>query len=281
MQLILQADQRPKRNHKDENLPVLPQELYLLGKEFGPMLNQENIRSPITKYQRNWFIFFVMEGLHREDDGATEFWRIKDDHQTYFLHCHHWSDEKWKKSMAGGGGNKIRVLYWFIRSNLVPPSSSRSFRTQSHWFYFTGTMSLFRATCSSTFIMSDVQSIYIPWSIQDWHREDKIWATDRQYSFCLWIKWTKNTRILTRSTWMHHVMHSTCIKHGRNIRTRCIGSTSILLKRKDWGSIRHDRTPSFFSIPKVVRMETGEVIYEKVYASPRPPPKISLIHLFR
>ena len=25
-------------------------------------------------------------------------------------------------------------------------------------------------------------------------------------------------------------------------------------------------------------METGEVIYEKVYASPRPPPKISLKH---
>ena len=33
-----------------------------------------------------------------------------------------------------------------------------------------------------------------------------------------------------------------------------------------------------FCIPKVVRMETGEVIYEKVYASPRPPPKISLKH---
>ena len=29
-------------------------------------------------------------------------------------------------------------------------------------------------------------------------------------------------------------------------------------------------------IPKVVRMETEEVIYEKVYASPRPTPKISL-----
>ena len=31
-------------------------------------------------------------------------------------------------------------------------------------------------------------------------------------------------------------------------------------------------------IPKVVRMEIGEVIYEKVYMSPRPPPKISLKH---
>ena len=31
-------------------------------------------------------------------------------------------------------------------------------------------------------------------------------------------------------------------------------------------------------IPKVVRMKTGEVLYEKVYMSPRPPPEISLKH---
>ena len=31
-------------------------------------------------------------------------------------------------------------------------------------------------------------------------------------------------------------------------------------------------------IPKVVRLKTGEVLYEKSYMSPRPPPKISLRH---
>ena len=95
--------------------------------------------------------------------------------------------------------------------------------------------------------MSDVQSIYIPSSIQDWYREVKFWATDRQYSFCLWIPWTKTIRILTRSTWKHRVLHNTCIKHGRNIKTRCIGSTSTLLWRKGRSSIKHDRTLSFFT----------------------------------
>ena len=37
-------------------------------------------------------------------------------------------------------------------------------------------------------------------------------------------------------------------------------------------------TLSAYCIPKVVRMETGEVIYEKQNMSPRPPPKISLKH---
>ena len=41
--------------------------------------------------------------------------------------------------------------------------------------------------------------------------------------------------------------------------------------------ILHNTLPAY-CIPKVVRMETGEVIFEKVYASPRPPPKISLKH---
>ena len=41
--------------------------------------------------------------------------------------------------------------------------------------------------------------------------------------------------------------------------------------------ILHETLPAC-CIPKVVRMETGEVMYEKVYMSPRPPPKISLKH---
>ena len=36
----------------------------------------------------------------------------------------------------------------------------------------------------------------------------------------------------------------------------------------------HNTLPAY-CIPKAVRMETEEIIYEKVYASPRPPPQIS------
>ena len=41
--------------------------------------------------------------------------------------------------------------------------------------------------------------------------------------------------------------------------------------------ILHETLPAY-CIPNVVTMETGEVIFEKVYMSPRPPPKISLKH---
>ena len=41
--------------------------------------------------------------------------------------------------------------------------------------------------------------------------------------------------------------------------------------------IRHETLPAY-CIPKVVRMENGEVIYEKVYVSLRPPLKMSMKH---
>ena len=74
--------------------------------------------------------------LPRENDGAIEFWRIKDDLQKNFRHCHQWSDDKWKESMAAGGNKKryqyctessgtilyLRALQGHSGRNLVDPS---------------------------------------------------------------------------------------------------------------------------------------------------------------
>ena len=89
----------------------------------------------------------------RDNDGAIEFWRIKDNLQNHFLYCHHWSDEKWKKSMAREGGQKKTELFKVIQDAVLLILHYR-------------TMSLFQTVSSSTFITSDVQSIYIPSSIQ-------------------------------------------------------------------------------------------------------------------
>ena len=49
--------------------------------------------------------------LPREEDGAIEFWRLKDRLRHEFENSHHWSDEVWKSKMAGGGGKKKRFQY--------------------------------------------------------------------------------------------------------------------------------------------------------------------------
>ena len=49
--------------------------------------------------------------LPREEDGAIEFWRLKDDLRNDLMHSQHWSDDVWKNMMAGGGGNRKRFQY--------------------------------------------------------------------------------------------------------------------------------------------------------------------------
>ena len=71
-------------------------------------------------------------------------------------------------------------------------------------------------------------------------------------------------------------------KSGKGARIRCIGSIHSLLDEKGLKFyqtrcntiIFHDTLPAY-CIPKAIMMETGEIIYVKVYVSPRPPPKIS------
>ena len=147
------------------------------------------------------------------------------------------------------------------------------------------TMLSFRATSSNTFIMSDVQPIYIPSSVRDWYREVKIWANDRQYSFCLWIPWTKKhkdpEKIDLNEPRHAQYMHKAWKKHQNT--ENWVDINLALKKRLKFYQTRsnaiilHETHPAH-CIPKVVRMETGEVKNEKVYASPRPPPKISLKH---
>ena len=92
-------------------------------------------------------------------------------------------------------------------------------------------------------------------------------------------------KILNILTSPYSVEHNICTLHGRNIKTRYFGLILILRFERDCFSIRLDRMQLSFKehfqlncIPKVVRLKTGEVLYEKSYMSLRPPPKISLRH---
>ena len=190
-----------------------------------------------------------------------------------------------RKNMAGGGGNKKRYQYCtdssgiilYLRAlqghsgrSLIDPTLQDNVVIPSNFFqyiYHVGCTVKLHSIINSGLILGGQN------------------LNNRQYSFCLWIPWTKTIRILIRSTWMHRVMHNTCIKHGRRHQNTVYWVDINLAFRKGLkfyqtrsnAIILHETLPAY-CIPKLVRMETGEVIYEKVYASPRPPPKISLEH---
>ena len=102
MRGILHADQRPKQNHNDENLSAVPQESYQLGERTWTHVEPGEYSLSDFAVSRKLIHHLRHGNLPRENDGAIEFRRIKDDLRKYVPHCPHWSDEKWKKIMAGG-----------------------------------------------------------------------------------------------------------------------------------------------------------------------------------
>ena len=46
--------------------------------------------------------------LPGEDDGAIELWRLEDHLLNHFVQSQQWSEEKWKSTVAKGGGNMKR-----------------------------------------------------------------------------------------------------------------------------------------------------------------------------
>ena len=49
--------------------------------------------------------------VRREDDGAGQFWRIKDHLQCQFPQVLYWSDDRWKACLATAAGAKRRYQY--------------------------------------------------------------------------------------------------------------------------------------------------------------------------
>ena len=190
MRVILQADQRPKRNHKDENLPALPQELYLLEKELRPMLNQVNIQSSILIFRRNWFVVFVMEVyfekmMERLNSGESKtiFRNIS---CIVIIGLTTSGRKTWQEEEETRKDTSIVLSH---QEQSCTSELLKAIQDAVSLIQLYRTISLFRTVSSSTFIMSDVRSIYIPSSIRDWYLEVKVRARDRKYSFCLWIPW--------------------------------------------------------------------------------------------
>ena len=44
--------------------------------------------------------------VHREEDGAVHFWKVKENLQSQFPQSIHWSNGRWKVCLAGGGRDK-------------------------------------------------------------------------------------------------------------------------------------------------------------------------------
>ena len=185
-----------------------------------------------------------------EEDGAIEFWRLKDRLRYEFENSQHWSDEMWKSRMARGGGHKKRFQYCtdssrqeilYLRAlqghsgrNPSDPSLQDNVLISDSFFEY-----IYHIRCAIN-LQSITNSGLIPGG-QNLSKE-------RQTVFFTAVSPTNKEHKdpyeidlnAPRLAWYKQ-------KNGKDIKTRCIGSKNNLLNRKDLGSIKQDRTQSSFT----------------------------------
>ena len=224
--------------------------------------------------------------VQREKDGAIELYRIK-----FYLRNHHsqiqlWSDDRWKACLAAGGGSKrrdqycsdnsgrilyLRALQGHSGNNLIDPTLQDNVVIGSGIFHY-----IYHIGCAFN-LHSIINNGLIPGG-QDLSRRQTVFflpidPRDENHKDPEHIDFSVPRRArYVHSAWKRHqdavfwVDIDLAIREGLTFyQTR---SNAIILQG----------TFPAYCIPKVERLKTGEVLYEKSYSSPRAPPKISLRH---
>ena len=206
--------------------------------------------------------------VQREDDGAVQFWRIKNFLQNQIPQVPFWSDDRWKACLAAGGGV---ALQGHSGRNFIDPSSQDNVIIQSGFFQH-----IYHIGCAFN-LHSIINNGLIPGEQNSNKRQTVFFLLidprDKGHQDPAKIDFNEPRRAqYLHSAWKKHqdavfwVDINLAIQEGLTFyQTR---SNAIILQG----------TLPAYCIPKVVRLKTGGVLYEKAFMSPRPPPKISLRH---
>ena len=224
--------------------------------------------------------------LQREQDGAIEFCKIKFHLRNHHSQIQNWSDDRWKACLAAGGGSKRRYQYCSVNlgtimylralqghsgSNLIDPTLQDNVLIGPGIF-----PCIYHVGCTFN-LHSIINNGLIPGG-QDLSRRQTVFLLpvdprdethkDPEYTD---FSVPRLARYL-HSAWKRHqdvvfwVDIDLAIKEGLTFYQK--RSNAIILQG----------TLPAHCILKVERLKTGEMLYERRYLSPRPPPKISLKH---
>ena len=224
--------------------------------------------------------------VQREKDGAIEFYRIKFYLRNHSSQVQHWSDDRWKSCLAAGGGSKrryqyfsdnsgrtfyLRALQGYSGSNLIDPTVQDNVVIGSgifHYIYHIGCAFNLHSIINNGLILGG----------QDLSRRQTVFflpidPRDKNHKDLEHIDFSVPRRArYVHSAWKRHQDAVFWVDIDLAIRK---GSTFYQTRLN---AIILQGTLPAYCIPKVVRLKTGEVLYEKTYVSPRPPPKISSRH---
>ena len=243
----------------------------------------------LSEYEVSKKVIYLLrhsQQVHREEDGAVHFWRIKENLRNQFPQSIHWSDDRWKACLAAGGEVKRRFQYCtddpgaivYFRAlqghsgrDLIDPSLQDNVVVPSRVFQH-----IYHVGCAF-----NLHSIINSGLISAGQNSSK-----RQTVFFLLVdpmdKSHKDPKVIDLNVPRHaQYLHNAWERHQDAVywvdSNLAIRKGLTLYQTRSNAIILQEILPAY-CIPKVVRLKTGEVLCEKVYMPPRPPPKISLRH---
>ena len=224
--------------------------------------------------------------LHREQDGAIQFYKIKFHLRDYPLPTQHWSDDRWIACLAAGGGPKRRYQYCsdylgsIIYLRALQGHSGDSLidlALQDNvligpgvfpYIYHVGSNFNISSILSNGLIpggqnLSRRQSVFF--LLVDPRKEDHKDPENIDFSAPRLARYLQNA-------WKRHQDTVFWVDINLGIRE------GLMFYQTRSNAIILQGTLPAHCIVRAERLRNGEKLYEKQYLSPRPPPKISLKH---
>ena len=224
--------------------------------------------------------------LHREEDGAIQFYKIKFHLRDHHPQIQNWSDDRWIACLAAGGGSKRRYQYCsdnlgtilYLRalqghsgSNLIDPT------LQDNVLIGPGIFPYIYHVGSNFNLYSIISNGLIPGG-QNLSRRQSVFFLpvdpgkeahkDPEY---IDFSVPRLARYM-HSAWQRHQDTVFWVDIDLGIRE------GLMFCQTRSNAIILQGTLPAHCIIRAERLRNGEKLYERQYFSPRPPPKISLKH---
>ena len=228
--------------------------------------------------------------LLREEEGAIEFWRLEDDLRNKIEHSQHWSDDLWKSKMAGGGGNNktfqyctdssgqeilyLRALQGHSGRNPIDPSLQDKVLIPNNFFEY-----IYHIGCAVN-LHSITNSGLIPGGQNSSRDRQTVFFTavnpmHKNHQDPIELDLTKPRLASHKQKWKVHqdTVYWVDIQLAQHEGLKFYQTRSNAV-------ILYDTLPDC-CISKAIVMKSEEIMYQKVYVSPRPPPTISFKEIGR
>ena len=224
--------------------------------------------------------------LHREEDGAIEFYRIKFYLRNHHSKIHNWLDDQWKACLAAGGGSKRRYQYCsdnsgtilYLRAlqghsgnNLIDPTLQNNVVVGTGIFHY-----IYHAGCAFN-LHSLVKNGLVPGG-QNLSRRQTVFflsVDPRDESH------RDSERIDFSLPRLARYVHSAWKRYQDAVFwvdiDLAIREGLPFYQTRSNAMIFQGTLPVHY-VSKVERSRIGEMLFESRYLSPRPPPKNALKH---